>query len=494
MLELGHESSWALHLLRISLIVSFSILLLPISAFITLIAFALQKANTVHPPRHTNSRTGNFPRILVTGVGMSKGLFVARTMYLGGCVVIGADFDKPPNLHCGRFSKALSKFVALKNPSGNGAEAYIVQVLDVIIDEKIDLWISCSGVATAIEDAQLARAIERGTKCKVFQFDEEVVETLDDKLKFMQKTSDLGVASLRWFALGDELDVQGVVDGLKYGDQDVRYMIKSANMDDATRGALPLLSPRDLDEAEKLLKSLNYKNGRKWILQEFLPSGEEYCTHAVVIDGIVRAFTACPSASVLMHYKQLSTSCIIYKQMLKFTQDYATGLGKITGHLSFDFLLRYHDAKNGYTATIAPIECNPRCHTATVVFEGLEPELAQVYLEVIRGIRKEEGILHAQSHAEVGFYWMAHDLVVAISSLFDYFLNCDKLSRTTSVKKILDSVHHGLVWRDPTFLWWDPLPWFVLNHLYWPWELVSAGLNGVKWKQLNVSTTKMFKL
>jgi hypothetical protein len=431
---------------------------------------------------------------LVTGVGMSKGLFLARTMYLGGCEVIGADFNKPPNLHCGRFSKALNKFVALKNPLDKGAEAYITQVLDLIVDAKIDLWISCSGVATAIQDAQLARAIEKGTKCKVFQFDEEVIETLDDKLKFMQKTSDLGMASLKWFALGDELDVRGVIDGLKYGDQDVRYMIKSASMDDATRGALPLLSARNLDEAESLLKSLNYTNGRTWILQEFLPGGEEYCTHAVVINGTVRAFTACPSASVLMHYKQLSTSSILYKQMLKFTQDYATNLGKITGHMSFDFLLRYQDAENGYTATLAPIECNPRCHTATVLFEGLEPELAQVYLEVIRGSKKEKGILHAQSPAEVGYYWMAHDLVVAVSLLFDHFLNRDRLYRATSIKKILDSVYHGLVWRDPTFLWWDPLPWFVLNHLYWPWELVSAALNGVRWKQLNVSTTKMFKL
>jgi hypothetical protein len=425
---------------------------------------------------------------------MSKSLFLARTMFLGGSIVIGADFDKPMNLHCGRFSNSLSKFVALKKPSKEGAEAYITQVLDLIIDDKIDLWISCSGVATAIEDAQLARAIEKGTTCKVFQFDEDVVETLDDKLRFMQKTSDLGLASLKWFALGNELDIRGIIDGIRYGDQDVRYMIKSASMDDATRGTLPLLNARDLDEAERILRNLKLTNGQKWILQEYLPSGEEYCTHAVVIHGTVRAFTACPSASVLMHYKQLPTSSILYRQMLKFTQDYATGLGKITGHLSFDFLIRYQDARNGYTATLAPIECNPRCHTATVLFEGMELELAQIYLEVLRGSKKEKEILHAQSPPDVGYYWMAHDLVVTISSFFDHFLNSDQLSRAATVKNILDSVYHGLVWRDPTFLWWDPLPWFVLNHLYWPWELVSAVSNGVRWKQLNVSTTKMFKM
>ncbi|KAF1995038.1 hypothetical protein P154DRAFT_446391 [Amniculicola lignicola CBS 123094] len=424
---------------------------------------------------------------------MTKGLFLVRTMYIGGCRVIGADFDLTKNFQCGRFSNALSRFVALKKPSKESADGYINQVLGLILDEHVDLWIPCSGVATAIEDAQLAKAIKKHTECRVFQCEEDVVEALDDKLKFMQKTSELGLASLKWLALCDEVDIRDIVDKIRCGNQDLRYMIKSASMDDATRGLLPLLSARDPDKVERILGNLKFSNRQQWLLQEYLPSGEEYCTHALIINGTVRAFTACPSASVLMHYKQLPISSMLYKQMLKFTQEYAAGLGKITGHMSFDFLIRYQDTVDGHIATLAPIECNPRCHTATVLFEGMESELAQVYLEVVHGNKTGGAILHPQSSSEVGYYWMAHDLVVAVSAFFDHF-NSDRLSRAVSVKRVLDSIYHGLAWRDPTFQWWDPLPWFVLNHLYWPWVLVKAALNGVRWKQLNVSTTKMFEM
>ncbi|KAF2714578.1 hypothetical protein K504DRAFT_478022 [Pleomassaria siparia CBS 279.74] len=487
-----HDDSWVLHVLRNILIVLFSICLLPLSATITLFALTLQQSSALKPPRR--SKDGHVHRVLVTGVGMSKGLFLVRTMYLGGCDVIGADFEKPGNLHCGRFSKALRKFVALKSPILRGAEAYISQVLDIINDEQIDLWISCSGVATATEDARLAQAIQKNTKCKVFQFDEKVIDTLDDKLKFMQKTSELELASLQWYALGSRGDSLRVIHDIAHSEHDdVRFMIKSASMDDGSRDSLPLLSLNHLKQARQTLTSLDFSNDRKWILQEFVEGGEEYCTHALVINGKVRAFTACPSASVLLHYRQLNPESILYEKMLKFTQDYVTGLGSITGHMSFDFLVRYRDTRDGYSTSLVPIECNPRCHTATVLFEGLEPMLADVYLEVLNGTKNTD-ILHSHMRPETGMYWMAHDLVNLVSLFLDLFFARNQRNWGLLTQNILDYLNHILVWRDPTFLWWDPLPWFVLNHLYWPWELLLAIGNGDRWRQLNVSTTKVFKV
>ncbi|KAF2431507.1 hypothetical protein EJ08DRAFT_669895 [Tothia fuscella] len=427
---------------------------------------------------------------------MTKGLFLARTMYLGGCEVYGAEFKEPGNLVCGRFSRALRKFIPLKNPLVEGTEAYVSQVLEIIRTERIQLWISCSGVATASQDAQLARAIEKSTKCKTLQFDEDVITTLDDKLEFMQKTSQLKLANMQWYPLQHESDISGALNFINDSHSNfrrIRFMVKSANMDDSTRGSLPLLDSTDILAAEQLLKSLDYTGGRKWILQEFVDSGEEYCTFAVVIQGRVRAFTACASASVLMHYHQLDSKSILYGAMLKFTQDYANGLGRnATGHLSFDFLIRHISADGGFGGQLVPIECNPRCHTAVVLFEGMESALSEIYQEVIEGISETE-ILEAACEKETGFYWMAHDVVLGVSSFCSLLLSQDQLARSTALRQTLDCIYHLLSWRDPTFLWWDPLPWFVLNHLYWPWKLALASWAGMKWKQLNVSTTKMFK-
>ncbi|KAF2761689.1 hypothetical protein EJ05DRAFT_472659 [Pseudovirgaria hyperparasitica] len=498
MMDLKCGDSTILHSCRTILILILSGVFLPVSGTITLFAIALQ---TLHirqaPRRHVRNIGGSQPRILVTGVKMAKGLFLARTMYLGGCDIVAGDFDDGHgNIYCGRFSRSIRKFFALKNPAVYGIEAYISQVVNIVNFERIDLWISCSGVATAVEDAMLANAIERKTKCKVFQFDESTVSTLDNKFEFMKKTTELKLANVKWYALSSLNGIRILLKKMRKttkDELDVRYMIKSANMDDASRGSLPLISLQDEAHAEQTLSNLDFSNGRQWILQEFIDSGEEYCTHALIIKGEVRAFTACPSASVLMHYQRLDTKSVLYNKMLEFTINYASGLGDITGHMSFDFLVRYRSTENGFIGTLAPIECNPRCHTATVLFEGLEQELADKYLECLTRVPAGQ-LLHATTESESGYYWMAHDLVVLVAgSLWGLLFGTADVNRSSLVQQILLAIRNLCTWRDPTFVWWDPLPWFVLNHLFWPLELILATYCGLRWKEINVSTAKIFK-
>lgn len=494
-MALGANDPFVLHAVRNLFLVFLSLLFLPISFTICIAALLLSSFGVTKTPRN-NEALKEKPRVLITGVGMAKGLFLARTMHLGGCTVIGADFDRNGALYCGRYSKAIEKFHALEDPIRSGSRAYLDNVVRLVESERVDLWISCSGVATAIEDAKLAKAIEESTKCTAFQLDEYAVSTLDDKLKFMRKTSELQLANVDWYPVSSVKDVQETVSRIRElpeTDQGMKYIIKSAGMDDLTRGALPVLQANDPLRLQQTLLGLNFDEGRSWILQEYIESGEEYCTHAVVVNGSIRAFTACRSQSVLMHYKQLDPESILFGQMLRYTKDYAAGLAKecssFTGHLSFDFLVRYRRVANGFEGTLAPIECNPRCHTAVVLFRGLEDLLAQCYLGTL-GTQTSGDMLTGKHHGG-GFYWVAHDLVT--------LLIVPSVSLFTSsgagkyVQQVSEFLHHILTWKDPTFEWWDPLPWLVLTHVYWPVELIMATLQGTKWKQLNVSTTKMFK-
>jgi hypothetical protein len=50
-----------------------------------------------------------------------------------------------------------------------------------------------------------------------------------------------------------------------------------------------------------------------------------------------------------------------------------------------------------------------------------------------------------------------------------------------------------LYWRDGTLTVEDPVPFFVLYHLYWPMKFVESLRTGKKWSRINVSTTKMFE-
>ncbi|RKF57798.1 putative carbamoylphosphate synthase large subunit [Erysiphe neolycopersici] len=487
-------SSSGYYLLQILLLL-LNIVFIPYSACTTFSVLLLNKIGLLKAPRRIFAK--NAPRVLVTGVGMSKGLFVARTMYLGGCDVIGTDFDNNNgNLYFGRFSKSLRRFYPVPNPTVEGLDAYISRIINIINNEKIDLWVSCTRVETPIDDAKLAKALCEQTNCKVFQFDEEITSTLDNKLSFLKKTSELGILGAQWYPLNNYYGIDDLLESVKKSTVNgriIRFLIKSANADDSTRNVLPLLSSYNLQEAEKVLKSLDYSHNRQWVLQEFIESQEEYCTNALVINGEVRAFTASKSCSVLLHYQKLNPESILYEYMLQFTQKYAASIGNITGHLSFDFLVSYQRTSNGFEANLVPIECNPRCHTSTILFYGKEVELADRYLECLYG-KQNSPILETKPSERVGHYWICHDLVtLGALPILRLISGVPSYSWIDEVQRILQLIEHLVTWKDQTFLWWDPLPWFAMNHLYWPSVFLLLLSQGIEWTIVNVSTGKIFR-
>ena len=166
--------------------------------------------------------------------------------------------------------------------------------------------------------------------------------------------------------------------------------------------------------------------------------------------------------------------------------------GRFTGHLSFDFLVQTLQTDRGMEKIILPIECNPRCHTATVLFEGLEDELAQIYLSVLGDVPEHMLLLTPGASTDMlGHFWVAHDLVVLfLMPLMALILG--KMPWQEYFSALTDFATHLSRWKDPTFEKWDPIPFLVLNHVYWPLRLIRARLDKQDWKQLNVSTTKMF--
>ena len=473
-------------------LIALSLIFLPFSVLLvgTALAFRLISVHKSPsaPPRRDGGRQLT---VLVTGIGMAKGLFLARAFHLGGCRVIGADFEKNSVPACGRFSSAISRFYKLKIST---PESYADQVAELVRNEHVDVWVSVSGVATAMEDAVAMRAVESlEAGCRCFQFDEDTTKMLDDKSQFMRQTERLGLVSAWYCDVKDKLQVNDIVmevkrrreEGKEVGD---KYMVKNVGMDDATRGGLPILSSSAPKQMATVLSSLDYTGGKSWILQEFIEGGEEYCTHSVVVDGQVKAFLACPSDSVLLHYQLLDANSALYKAMLRFTQYYAERMfqqqGKFTGHLSFDFLAQLKPTTTGVEKILKPIECNPRCHTATVHFRGSEVALVNAYLS-------QEQSTVVQSTKKTSYYWFAHDFVVlSVLPLLRTLIGQSDLDH--AINSQLEYWRHIFLWKDPTFEWWDPMPWLALYHICWPMEMALTAWNDKSWYQINVSTMKIF--
>ncbi|KAI0378089.1 hypothetical protein F5Y04DRAFT_272785 [Hypomontagnella monticulosa] len=492
-------------------LVATSLLLLPITISIICIRFIFgiifttpdQRVESRDSPQDDSARR----TILVTGVGMAKGLALARSFYLSGHRVIGADFEKPGIPCSGRHSRSLSTFYRLPNPGNNrGNPEYASRLVEIVNSEDIELWVSCSGVANALDDAFAKELVEQHTPCKCVQFDPKTTAMLHGKATFMEECEKLGLPIPETHQVKSVRDTLRILEKRMESVPERKYILKPTGMDDVNRGNMTTLPLASMAETKEHISQLPISEFNPWVLQQFIPGKEEYCTHALIVRGEVRCFVACPSSELLMHYRALTSDSPLWWAMFTFTVEFVRRFRNsetMTGHLSFDFMVSGGKITlKGFEKKIYAIECNPRAHTAVVLFAQLGPErdaMVNAYLDVLEGQKEIEGVstgskrsssnitesLTVPPNTTLPRYWIGHDLV----SLLGLTGSIDSGRILPSTVEFLS---HLLSWKEGTFEMWDPIPALSLYHLYWPMSILSSWWHGERWSKINVSTTKMF--
>lgn len=461
--------------------------------------------------------------ILITGVGMNKGLTLARSFWLCGHKVIAADFDVE---NCsmwtpwrGRaYSRAFDEVYSLKRPLvRDGMDEtekvevqieYIRELYQIVKKEGVDLWVSCSGVASAVEDAMVKEALdnmpsEEGVCCACIQFDVPATSTLHEKSTFIRHNKRLNLPVPETYDVTSHPQVLHFLERATKKYPCKKFILKPVGTDDANRGNMTLLPLPIARDTERHVRRLPISKDRPWILQQFIRGGKEYCTHSVVVNGEVKVFVACLSAELLMHYTALGHDDPVGEGMLEFTRRFAAAAGKgFTGHLSFDFMTEKDE--EGMTRLYA-IECNPRAHTAVALFGQTGREMrgmVEAYLSAIEHrmkpgeneLRRKNGasrLVRPPTHV-TSRYWIGHDiltlLVLPVWRLLSWNQTPSKFA-----DEVKEFVGHVLFWKDGTFELWDPWPSVALYYHHWPKALVTSWWKGNRWSRLNVSTTKMFR-
>ncbi|CAJ2511435.1 Uu.00g070600.m01.CDS01 [Anthostomella pinea] len=497
--------------LRCFSLVFLSLLLLPVSIVTIWINRFLYEIQSISRPAFERKT------ILVTGVGMAKGLTLARVFHRCGHRAIGADFESRWIPCSGRYSKSLSRFYRLPKPnSESGAQVYIERLLEIIDAHKVDLWVSCSGVASAFEDAQAKEAIEKGSPCKCIQFDVSTTSALHEKDAFMRACTDRDLPVPETYDIKYRDEVFGILAEVVARHPDRRFILKPVGMDDLHRANMTLLPLSSERKTNEHVCRLPISPANPWILQQFISGGEEYCTHALVVRGVVHCFVACPSAELLMHYEALPRTSALWQAMLEFTVqfiDRSPDPEAMTGHLSFDFMVENGAVRaDGFERKIYAIECNPRAHTAVVLFAQAGPEerdMVRAYLSATDPVTAVLSDDVTYSMAVSGEkprvsphlvmppqdtqarYWVAHDLI-SLLNLPLVQMDRRRMDLRMMAEACFAFLIRLLTWKDGTFEAWDPWPALVLYHVYWPLTILDACWHGRGWSRVNVSTTKMF--
>lgn len=529
---LDARSPYRLYLAQNVSLIILSLLFLPLFTFLLFASYVVRPFLTNEETVRKRIRCSVYGRnpgfrpktILITGVGMTKGLFLARTFYKAGHNVIGADFEPNGIPVCGRFSKALRKFYSLPKPNEKaGAAYYIDAMLDIVRREHVDLWVSCSGVASAVEDGQAKEVLERRSDVRCIQFDVMTTQTLHEKDTFIAQTERLGLPTPETHNVTSRAAVHKVLHESPRTKK--QYIMKSVGMDDASRGNMTLLPRRTLSETYSHVSAIPISEKKPWVLQQFV-KGREYCTHALIVNNEVKVFVACPSSELLMHYDALPPDSALSRAMLRFTEEFVRRSDtNMTGHLSFDFLVDEVVSEKGAQLALLPIECNPRAHTAVALFQGQEQAMSEAYLTAltpqINGIIEQApsmngspDLLPPTTPPEIinrhdapspstsspvtpalnppKLYWLGHDLV---SFLFLPLLkndNNNSLTLSTYLRGCGTFLEHLLRWKDGTYELWDPLPAWWLYCGYWPGVFAASVVRGTRWSRVNVSTAKVF--
>ncbi|KAK6334534.1 hypothetical protein TWF730_003748 [Orbilia blumenaviensis] len=464
------------------------ILFSPVVLLVSTLAYGLGKlwSRKAKLPTLTSRRT-----VLITcPERMTKSLTLCRAFHEAGHRVIAAEGSPRYAYEC---SNSVSKYYTIPSPTD---PAYVTTLADIIKRESVDLLVPVCGVQTTLEDVKAAEELQKSLGCRMFQLNTETCELLDKKNSFIAKARELGLTVPETYEFSNKEEMLKFLESSMGSGK--KYILKCIALDDTSRSRIPLLPLAENTSTRAALENIPISENNPFILQQYV-EGQEFTTHAVITHGKVRAFAACQSSELTMHYKPLPLQSGLSQAMLEFTEKFATSLpGNQPAQLSFDFIVPLQLPGVDYSnyqkdqITLYPIECNPRTHTAIVMFQDQLKELGDAYMSIFEDSESsEDSEILGPGPLVKGRYWIGHDI---FSLVILPFLNLILLQETPSgfLKKFVSAVSHILFWKDGVLSAWDPLPFFMLYTVHWPRKFLISLWTGKRWTRVNVSTSRAF--
>jgi len=382
---------------------------------------------------------------------------MCRFLASAGHRVILADLKKF-RWSASRFSNSVDMWVTLPDVKPDDSTGYREAIRSIVSRESVDWWIPVSHTATAIVDTAVKKELEiTNPSVKVLSIDSvEDATMLDDKLLFLQKARDQGLAVPEFYKISCCQDVVALYKQGIFNRK--RFFLKPLCPYSEDRVCFTRI-PHNENDLLSFLKLYKHKISKEtpYFVSEYI-EGKEYTGNVVARNGKIYLYTSNPSSPMQIDYDDASEKKEIFAWVKSFVSR-----NKLSGSLCFDFL------EDELTGRMLAIECNPRLHSCIVLMDTKREAAAAALYKAM-----EEDV---------------EDLVEAIAvpdpdmkHIFWFHNELGKLLGGTSLSEVLSTLYNG---RDAVWDFTDPLPFFLLPHLQIPSLLWDKLLSGEKWDIVN---------
>ncbi|RDW74475.1 uncharacterized protein DSM5745_07137 [Aspergillus mulundensis] len=463
------------HLLRIAI----SLLLLPLDntvIFVAEVAWFLSPyslwLSTING-RHAILRDVQFrPKtILVTGVDSPHGLRIARCWYNEGHRVVGAAIKEARFASGESMSKALVAYYRIPNSQ------YVSRLLDIVLREKVDIWIPCSQDTSAIDDGMAKQAIESRTSCKCVTLDTELASQWNQTESFVQYLIDHGHPVVENHQVQSRDSIHRILHRSPTKIYHIRQTVPGNNGE-----KIIVLPKRTLSSTYSEVSEIKVSKDSPWAMEQHARLGE-FVAEVLIIRGHVTAIRVHPAG------RESDCGCSRLNEGLsaaarQVMEDLACKGGhRLTGHFlvrlmvdeelhlnSVRYEVRIAGCAQGAAAIARLLQDTPS-RTLVDGYLTILPENAPGAL--VNGLNRPEISISMLSHRP-SFY-------EAFKSYATRDINPALCPLAQQVNWAMDEAAKlVLFWTNWRFSITDPLPWWWHNHVSWPLTELDLLLQSIK--------------
>ena len=382
------------------------------------------------------------PCVVIFAASKSKALHHIRLFKDSGyrTVAVGSDY----HLTCGSgWSIYCDKYYTITAPlCEDTTKRYINDAVEIVMREQADVMMQIEPRFTIPADVKVNEILGKQIPtCTILAFTPETYACFDNKVTFNKKLHELGIRAPQSKIMKSNKEL------LEYiSDQpDKTFILKPLEYVPELRVNIEI--PKDAKKLEKFLDSKKISEERQFIVQEKL-IGPESSSCTLVVDSRVIAYYVSDQSVDRMWMNSVERP-----QVDAWVKDFLEKFDEpLTGFLTFDHMFSSVDGQS------YPLECNPRVHTGTMLFQRGDNVISEFTkhladktytCQVIKPRRKET-------------FWLLREIALILQSII-------KFDMGVAVERI------GVVVRgnEAVFEWLDPLPFLVLNFVQIPGRIVA---------------------